>query len=148
MRPPVQVVSAGEHAPPFPVTVNPPRLPVFDRMMPFAAPSAGAPCPHLDAARNDVARAGARSHAQLSLEPAPPLGRFGCNDRSAAGNGRATHARQTGAVKKILPYVLVETFLPGGSLIALGMWLYQNRERLPKWRRTSSNATTPSPSTT
>jgi hypothetical protein len=51
-------------------------------------------------------------------------------------------------VKKILPYVLVETFLPGGSLIALGMWLYQNRERLPKWRRTSRNANTPSPSTT
>jgi hypothetical protein len=50
-------------------------------------------------------------------------------------------------VKKVLPYVLVEAFLPGGSLIALGMWLYQNKDRLPKWRRTSSESGAPSPST-
>ncbi|HEX5768771.1 MAG TPA: hypothetical protein VFX94_11095 [Burkholderiales bacterium] len=52
-------------------------------------------------------------------------------------------------MKKILPYVLVETFLPGGSLIALGMWLYQNRDRLPKWRGRAHGASdAPAPSAT
>jgi hypothetical protein len=36
--------------------------------------------------------------------------------------------------KTISPYLLVEAVMPGGTLIALGMWLYQNRDRLPKWR--------------
>ena len=32
------------------------------------------------------------------------------------------------------PYLLTEALLPGGTLIALGMWLYQNRDRLPRLR--------------
>jgi hypothetical protein len=32
--------------------------------------------------------------------------------------------------KTISPYLLVEAVMPGGTLIALGMWLYQNRDRL------------------
>ncbi|HEX2333997.1 MAG TPA: hypothetical protein VHI32_12595 [Burkholderiales bacterium] len=52
-------------------------------------------------------------------------------------------------MKKVLPYVLVEALMPGGTLIALGMWLYQNRGRLPKWRGfKSANSDAPSPSAT
>jgi hypothetical protein len=52
-------------------------------------------------------------------------------------------------VKKVLPYILVEALMPGGTLIALGMWLYQNRDRLPKWRGLKNgNTDAPSPSTT
>jgi hypothetical protein len=36
--------------------------------------------------------------------------------------------------KTISPYLLVEAVMPGGTLIALGMWLYQNRDRLPGLR--------------
>jgi hypothetical protein len=42
------------------------------------------------------------------------------------------------------PYILTEALLPGGTLIALGMWLYQNKDRLPAWRgRAKSDATSP-----
>jgi hypothetical protein len=33
------------------------------------------------------------------------------------------------------PYLLTEALLPGGTLIALGLWLYQNKERLQLFRR-------------
>lgn len=52
-------------------------------------------------------------------------------------------------MKKVLPYVLVEALMPGGTLIALGMWLYQNRDRLPKWRGRAHGASdAPAPSAT
>ncbi len=35
-------------------------------------------------------------------------------------------------LKKIGPYVAVELLLPGGSLIALGLWLYRNRKKFPQ----------------
>ena len=42
------------------------------------------------------------------------------------------------------PYILTEALLPGGTLIALGMWLYQNKDRLPALRgRAKSDATPP-----
>jgi hypothetical protein len=48
--------------------------------------------------------------------------------------------------KTISPYLLVEAVMPGGTLIALGMWLYQNRDRLPKWRgRAKSEDVSPTP---
>ena len=36
------------------------------------------------------------------------------------------------------PDLLTEALLPGGTLIALGLWLYQNKGRLPKWRGRAS----------
>lgn len=52
-------------------------------------------------------------------------------------------------MKKVLPYVLVEALLPGGTLIALGLWLYQNKGRLPKWpgRASSGSGATSATST-
>ena len=29
---------------------------------------------------------------------------------------------------KILPYLLLEIVMPGGTLLALGLWLYRNRK--------------------
>jgi hypothetical protein len=31
---------------------------------------------------------------------------------------------------KIVPYLVLEIVLPGGSLFALGLWLYRNRKRI------------------
>ena len=42
--------------------------------------------------------------------------------------------------RTLSPYLLTEALLPGGTLIALGLWLYQNRGRLPKWGRASGNS--------
>lgn len=51
--------------------------------------------------------------------------------------------------KTLSPYLLVEALMPGGTLIALGMWLYQNRDRLPKWRGRAHGASdAPAPSAT
>jgi hypothetical protein len=51
-------------------------------------------------------------------------------------------------MKKVLPYVLV-VLLPGGTVIALGMWLYQHMGRLPKWpSRASSGSGATSPTST
>jgi hypothetical protein len=36
--------------------------------------------------------------------------------------------------RALSPYLLVELLLPGGTLIALSLWLYQNKGRLPGWR--------------
>ena len=33
-------------------------------------------------------------------------------------------------IKKFGPYLAVELLLPGGSLIALGIWLYRNRKSI------------------
>jgi hypothetical protein len=42
------------------------------------------------------------------------------------------------------PYLLTEALLPGGTLIALGMWLYQNKDRVPGLLgRAKSDATPP-----
>ena len=31
---------------------------------------------------------------------------------------------------KLLPYVLLEIVMPGGTLLAIGLWLYRNRKRI------------------
>lgn len=49
--------------------------------------------------------------------------------------------------RTLSPYLLTEALLPGGTLIALGLWLYQNRGRLPKWGRPSGNSDASSTST-
>lgn len=50
-------------------------------------------------------------------------------------------------MKKVLPYVLVEALLPGGTLIALGLWLYQNKGRLPRWPRKAGSGSEPKSAT-
>jgi hypothetical protein len=37
-------------------------------------------------------------------------------------------AAETGGVKKALPYLLIEAVLPGGTLIALLLWLYRRQK--------------------
>jgi len=32
------------------------------------------------------------------------------------------------------PYLAVELLLPGGSVIALLLWLFRHRRRMPTWR--------------
>lgn len=63
---------------------------------------------------------------------------FGCNRVARAGNLPAIRGGQTGGVKKLIsnarsltPYLLVEILLPGGTLIALALWLSVNWR---KWR--------------
>jgi hypothetical protein len=31
---------------------------------------------------------------------------------------------------KIVPYLLLELVMPGGTLLAIGLWLYRNRKNL------------------
>ena len=53
---------------------------------------------------------------------------FGCNAPRFAGNSCGIGERQTAGVeqiRKFSPYLLVELLLPGGTLIALLLWLYQ-----------------------
>ena len=57
-------------------------------------------------------------------------------------NAAAIRGGETGAVKKLLsnarsvsPYLLVEVLLPGGTLIALALWLSANWR---KWRARAS----------
>ena len=33
-------------------------------------------------------------------------------------------------IKRIAPYLAVEILLPGGTLLALGLWLYRNRKNI------------------
>jgi hypothetical protein len=31
---------------------------------------------------------------------------------------------------KFLPYLAIEIVMPGGTLLAIGLWLYRNRKRI------------------
>ena len=31
---------------------------------------------------------------------------------------------------KLLPYLLIEIVMPGGTLLAIGLWLYRNRKTI------------------
>jgi hypothetical protein len=55
---------------------------------------------------------------------------FGCNRQAAGGNCCAIPSAQTAGVKKIRkysPYLLVELLLPGGTVIALLLWLFRRK---------------------
>jgi hypothetical protein len=57
--------------------------------------------------------------------------RFGCNRGPAPGNGAAIPPAHTAGVeklRKLSPYLMVELLLPGGTLIAILLWLF-NRSR-------------------
>jgi hypothetical protein len=36
--------------------------------------------------------------------------------------------RVFGTLRQLAPYALIELLLPGGTLLALGLWLYQRRK--------------------
>jgi hypothetical protein len=38
-------------------------------------------------------------------------------------------------LKDLAPYALIELLLPGGSLVALTLWFYRRRKRVPRLAR-------------
>jgi hypothetical protein len=36
-------------------------------------------------------------------------------------------------LRTVAPYAVIELVLPGGSLIALGLWLYRRQKRIPNF---------------
>jgi len=71
-------------------------------------------------------------HREHSIRPAGRIGprHFGCNRARGCGNGSATPAADTAGVEQIRkysPYLLIELLLPGGTLIALLLWLYRRK---------------------
>ena len=62
--------------------------------------------------------------------PAARLGCFGCNRRSRRGHRSGIAPAHTAGVEKIRkfsPYLVIELLLPGGTLIALLLWLYRRQ---------------------
>ncbi|HYR33615.1 MAG TPA: hypothetical protein VEQ87_04925 [Burkholderiales bacterium] len=62
--------------------------------------------------------------------------RFSRNAPAHFGNRAALLAAEDGGMAKIIqaartasPYLLIELILPGGTLIALALWLYRSRNR-------------------
>jgi hypothetical protein len=60
-------------------------------------------------------------------------------------NERCTGAGRMNALRQLGPYVAIELILPGGSLIALALWLYRRyRQRKVLFATTSALATSTS----
>jgi hypothetical protein len=36
-------------------------------------------------------------------------------------------------LKELAPYAMIELVLPGGSMLALTLWLYRRRKKVPSW---------------
>jgi len=70
----------------------------------------------------------------VNIPSGPPCGSdhggFGCNRAGESGNYSAASAADTALVeqfRKLSPYLLIELLLPGGTLIALLLWLYRRK---------------------
>src|SRR5688572_9967013 len=62
--------------------------------------------------------------------PSGPISCFGCNPGRARGNSSDIAPAHTAGVqqlRKLSPYMMVELLLPGGTLIALLLWLYRRK---------------------